>query len=98
MDVPMEPIGTKEIYEKAKALSKIAYADMYKAKAGKKKEKGAAIGFMLQQMFGRRVWTLKDLTDEQLNVVITNSERVIERLKRRGKYVEPIAPYEDKQN
>ena len=42
---------------------------------------GVLIGFMLQSLFGRRVWTLKDLTNEQLNKIIENCEKIIERNK-----------------
>ncbi len=75
---PMPPKGDVELYEKAVELHKSAYKRVKDSKEAYK----IKLGHMLQHLFGKSVWTLKDLRDEQLEVVIDFCEKKIEKNKR----------------
>jgi hypothetical protein len=63
---PMPPKGSLELYEKAAEIHKLAYK-----KGGMNSERyKKRMGYMLQNLFGKEVWTLKDLNDAQLKAVI----------------------------
>lgn len=61
----MNPKGTIEIYEDVKRLHERAY----RRPNDNKKAYDKKVGHMLQALFGKEVWTLKDLRDEQLYIV-----------------------------
>ncbi len=68
---PMQPRGSVELYSKAADIHKKAYkrlswnGEKYKLKTG----------HMLQKLFGKSVWTLKDLNDDELLKIIDFSEK-----------------------
>lgn len=75
---PTPPKGNLELYEKAVELHKSAYKRVNDDKEAYK----VKTGHMLQHLFGKSVWTLKDLRDEQLEIVIGFCNEKIERNKR----------------
>lgn len=71
----MPPKGSQGLYDKAVEIHKTAYFGKCKTKEEYKRK----TGFMLQNLFGKGVWTLKDLNDEQLNKVIEVSQQQIDK-------------------
>jgi hypothetical protein len=62
----MEPKGNLDLYNHATELCKLAWKkSSWNGEKYKKK-----LGFLLQGHFGKDVWTLKDLDDEQLLVIL----------------------------
>lgn len=70
---PMPPKGSPKLYKKACELHKRVFnkaiwnKDKYKVKTG----------HMLQSLYGRSVWTLKDLNDNELLKIIEICENKI---------------------
>jgi hypothetical protein len=62
----MTPKGNFELYTKAVEL----HEKVYRRASWDKEKYQIKIGHMLQGLFGKYVWTLKDLSDEQLWKVI----------------------------
>jgi hypothetical protein len=76
----MPPKGSPELYQKAVELHKIAYKrPSWNGEKYKKK-----LGHMLQMVFGKSVWTFKDLSDGQLEVIINYAEAKIRKQKYHG--------------
>ncbi len=67
---PMPPTGSLDLYEKAVQLHK----DAYKKDKWDKEQYKDHVGYKLQSLFGKGVWTFKDLNDEQLRYIIQKSE------------------------
>ncbi len=69
--LPMLPKGSSELYKKAVELHKLAY----KKDHWNKEKYQKRLGHMLQNLYGKSVWTLKDLNDTQLEQVIAYCEK-----------------------
>ena len=78
--LPSPPKGNPDLYEHAKEMVKEAYKKpQWNGERWKK-----ALGHCLQSMFETRsVWTLKDLTDEQLLLIMGKAHKIIERKTKR---------------
>ena len=78
--LPMPPKGDPELYAKAQALVKEAWPRMFRKKGGHSKSKGGALGYVLQAVLKNKdVWTLKDLDDYQLQTIIYQAHKRIEK-------------------
>lgn len=63
---PMPPKGNIDLYNKAVEEHKRVFKKaIWNGEKYKKKT-----GHMLQSLFGKKVWTLKDLDDRQLKIII----------------------------
>lgn len=74
----MPPRGTIALYEKAVGTHSRAYRRALWDDAKYKRK----IGHMLQRLFGKSVWTLKDLVDFELEEVIKLSEKKLNKIRR----------------
>lgn len=62
----MLPEQNQELYDKAVAL----HSEVYKKPQWNKKVYEKKTGYMLQHLFGKEVWKIKDLNNEQLQRLI----------------------------
>ena len=67
---PLPPKGNPALYKKAVDLHQKAY----QKEVWNKEKYGKKTGYMLQMIFGKGVWTLKDLDDVQLLRIIELAE------------------------
>lgn len=71
----MQPRGNLALYQEAVELHHRAYRKLQFSK----KHYDERIGYMLLNLFGKGFWTLKDLDDTQLAIVIRHANHKIEK-------------------
>lgn len=87
--VPMEPKGSRELYDKAVELCQSAY----RKPQWSKEKYGKSMGHFIKSVFGKNFWTLKDLNDNQLKKMIHYAELKLAKKRYAGGVI-----YQHKQN